>query len=280
MVLSLPVFIGFLVATLLFLRFHWWGFWIIFPWIGLAISCGLFLDSRRPKALPSQGRRISLLLILPVFLLFIPIANHENLQLEGIVLLLSIGYFSKGVVHYAVAKVFGPFFWGRGFCGWACWTGAVLEWLPIPAKRPIPPCLKNLRYGVLLLSLLLPLGLLFSLHYDVRQDYLHKSEMTWMFASNALYYLAAVPLAFHFQNRRAFCQILCPVALIMKIPARFNLRPVRPGTASCIRCGQCNQTCPMAVDVMSAIAQGQAVRDTECILCRDCARACPVQAIR
>lgn len=277
---GLPFFLGVLVAGGLFLKFRWWGFWVIFPWIGLAISWGLYVAAGLPRERRSLGRRRALLAVLPVFILFIPIANHENLQLEGIVLLLSIGYFSKGVIHYAVAKVVGPLFWGRGFCAWACWTAAVLEWLPVPANGRVPGRLKKLRYVVLAISLLVPAAVILWWNYDVRQEYLHHGELAWMLGSNALYYLAAVPLAFYFQDQRAFCKILCPVSLVMKVPARFNLRPVRAGQNSCIRCGQCSQHCPMEVDVMGAIAQGLPVRDTECILCRSCGQACPVEAIR
>jgi len=74
-------------------------------------------------------------MILPCLLLFIPIINNENFQLEGVVLIVMVGLFSKGFIHYAIAKIFGPLIWGRGFCGWACWTAAILDWLPIRNKK-------------------------------------------------------------------------------------------------------------------------------------------------
>jgi len=78
-------------------------------------------------------------MVLPALLLFVPVVSNENLQLEGIVLLILIGYFSKGIIHYEIAKVFGPLIWGRAFCGWACWTAAVLEWLPVEKAGKISP---------------------------------------------------------------------------------------------------------------------------------------------
>jgi polyferredoxin len=38
------------------------------------------------------------------------------------------------VIHYMIAKIFGPVLFGRLWCGWACWTVMVLDLLPF--KRP------------------------------------------------------------------------------------------------------------------------------------------------
>jgi ferredoxin-type protein NapH len=277
---AIPAFVGIAVALLLYATFHWWGFFVLFPWIGFSISIGILIDSRLPSKRKGLGRRIALLLTLPALLLFVPIANNENLQLEGIVLLLSIGFFGKGVVHYAVAKLFGPLIWGRGFCSWGCWTAAILEWLPVNPAGRVPGQLKRLRYLSLALSIGLPLLLIIGFGFDVRHQYLRKQEMLWMFAGNALYYLLAIPLAFWFKDQRAFCKILCPVSLVMKIPATFSRMRIRPTATACVQCGLCNKVCPMEVAVMAAIAAGNSVRDTECIYCGTCRNRCPVGAIR
>lgn len=277
---AIPALVGIGVGLLLYVLYHWWGFFIVFPGIGLAISIGILIDRRLPRSRKGLGRRTALLLILPILLLFVPIANRENLQLEGIVLLLSIGFFSKGVVHYAVAKVFGPLIWGRGFCSWGCWTAAILEWLPIKKAGRTPDHLRPLRYVALAVSIALPLALIFGLGFDVRHQYLRKQEMIWMFAGNIIYYLLAIPLAFRFQDRRAFCKILCPVALVMKIPTTFSRLRIHPTGYACTQCGVCNNVCPMEVAVMDVIAAGNAVRDTECIYCGTCRDRCPVEAIR
>jgi polyferredoxin len=276
----IPFIIGITIALTLYFTIKWWGFLVIFPWIGLSISLGNFINEQLPNNRKGLGRRISLVMILPALLLFVPIVNNENFQLEGVLLLVLIGYFSKGFIHYAVAKLFGPLIWGRGFCGWACWTAAVLEWLPVREKGQIPVGLKNMRYITLGISILLPLFLVFIVSYNVRTDYLSRWEMVWMFVGNGIYYLLAIPLAFIFKDRRAFCKIACPVGLIMKIPTRFSLIKTRPSGKRCLECGRCNQNCPMDVDVMSYIKQGRKVMDTECINCGECKNACPAGAIR
>ena len=91
----IPLLVGLSVALLLYCIFHWWGFWVLFPWIGAAMSFGVLLEQRFDRKRKGTGRRIALLLVMPALLLFVPIANNENLQLEGIVLLLSIGFFRQ-----------------------------------------------------------------------------------------------------------------------------------------------------------------------------------------
>ena len=133
----IPFAIGVLIGTILFRSVGWWGFLVLFPWIGASISIGISLRQTLPNSKKELGRRLSILLNLPALLLFVPFVNRENFQLEGVILIVLVGYFSKGFIHFAVAKLFGPLIWGRGFCGWACWTAAVLDWLPIKKKKMI-----------------------------------------------------------------------------------------------------------------------------------------------
>jgi polyferredoxin len=278
----LPTVIGITVGISLYASIGWWGFIILFPWIGIAISIGIHFQQTLERKKKIIGRKITILSILPALLLFVPLVNKENLQLEGVVLIVLVGYFSKGFIHYAVAKVFGPLIWGRGFCGWACWTAAILDWLPITKPKTITVSnkIKRLRYLTLSISLLGPIVAIFVFHYDVRISYVGKAELKWMITSNIIYYLLAIPLAFYFTDNRAFCKILCPVSLVMKIPAQFARNKKRPSENECIECGSCNNNCPMDVDVMSFISGQSSVTDTECISCGNCSLVCPVNAIK
>ncbi len=278
----IPALIGLTVGLSLYFSIGWWGFLVLFPWIGSAIALGIYLRMKsRKKKRKALGRRISILLILPALLIFVPFLNNENFQLEGVALIVLAGFYSKGFIHYCVAKLFGPLIWGRGFCGWACWTAAVLDWLPVKRKRgTIPGRLKSLRYAALAVSLALPLYLVLVVKYDVHADYIGKAELSWMMVSSGLYYLLAVPMAFWFRDRRAFCKVLCPVSLVMKVPARFARIRKRPTSERCIECGICTAACPMDVDVMSYVSKGEKVTDTECILCSTCSIYCPSGAVR
>jgi len=276
----LPFIVGIIVWLILEVTIGWWGFRVIFPWIGFSISIGNLLRRILKGKKRLLGRKIAILMILPCLLFFVPIINHENFQLGGVFLLILVGFFSKGVIHYAIAKIFGPLIWGRGFCGWACWTAAIFDWLPITGKRKeIPESTKNLRYISLVVSLTIPVYLIFALSYNVYSDYLNKMEMIWMFAGNALYYAIGIPLAFMYNDKRAFCKLVCPVALVMKPTSSVSLIKIKPKQNDCIECGACNKICPMDINVMSFIKEKEPIRHSECILCYDCRMVCPVNAI-
>lgn len=275
------------------LMFKWPGF-LFFAWIGACISIGMYAADRYNGRARQTGRRIAIILMAPVFLVFLGIMQRENLQLEETVFYLAYfitgGIFTRVLIHYAIAKVGGPLVFGRGFCGWACWTAALLEWLPIRENKPIPPQYQYIRYPVLIISLAVPF-IMIQAGYDYISQHVydppgqvisqHKyHQLLFFLFGNALYYAAALPVAFIFRKKRAFCKIACPVSLVMKIPARYSLIKKTPTGERCTECGACNRNCPMDVDVMGYIRNGRRVESTECILCNTCVHVCPADALR
>jgi len=289
--LVLPFLIGLSLSIVLGMT-AWKWFYLVFSSIGLFISLGNAIQSR--SRTPDLGRRVAILLIMPIFIIFFGCLQRENMQLEETVFygafFLAGGVFTRVLIHYSIAKVFGPLIWGRGFCGWACWTAAVLDWLPIKGNKPIPVRVTYIRWPVLAVSLLLPFFLIRS-GYNYMEGHIlgdagnlvqtHKwDQFLWFLVGNGLYYLTGVILAFAFRKRRAFCKVACPVSLVMKVPSRFALIHKRPSGEECSRCGKCNQECPMDVDVRGYIETGLKVLSTECILCNKCTQVCPTGAIR
>ncbi|MDR2965919.1 MAG: 4Fe-4S dicluster domain-containing protein [Treponema sp.] len=229
------------------------------------------------------------------FLVFLGILQRENMQIEETVFyfayFLSTGIFTRVLIHYAIAKVVGPLFYGRGFCGWGCYTAALLEWLPIKENKTIPKNLTYIRIPVLIISLLVPF-ILIKLGYDYYNRHIyspidgafietHKwDQFIWFLAGYISYYIIGIILAFAYKKKRAFCKIFCPVSLVMKLPSRFSLVKIKPSGNKCIKCGKCNEVCPMDVNVQKYIENGQKVLSTECIFCRNCIHKCPVKAIK
>ena len=289
----IPLFIGLLIGFSLYFSVGWWGFLIIFPWIGGWITIGSLIAIKRKGKAKDLGRRISILMISPVFLIFLGVMQRENLQIEETVfytlLFISSGIFTRVLIHYAIAKIIGPFIWGRGFCGWACWTAAILEWLPIKENDVIPVKYTRIRYVVFVVSIVVPI-LFVLLGYDWYSNHIYEDgkifqtgkpgALIWFLAGNGIYYLVAIGLAFKFKKKRAFCKIACPVSLVMKAQTSIALVKKRPNGNKCISCKACNVHCPMDVDVMSYISAGKKISSSECVLCGKCSHVCPQKAIR
>lgn len=272
--------------------FVWKVFYFIFTFIGASISFGIILEKR--LNVRDIGRRVTILILAPLFIVFFGVIQRENMQIEETVFygayFISTGIFTRVLIHYSIAKVFGPLIFGRGFCGWACWTAAVLEWLPIKENRKIPKKLTYFRVPVLIISLLIPF-LVISSGYDYINKHINEGaanglfqkgkfdQFLWFAAGNIIYYVVAVSAAFIFKKKRAFCKMLCPVSLVMKLPSKMAVTKKSPSGVNCIECGKCNKECPMDVDVMSYIRVGKKVGSTECIGCNICSKTCPVKAI-
>lgn len=121
-----------------------------FSYIGACLGLGtaLFTAGKR------YARHFVQLAVGSYMLLYLGVISRENMQIEGFWYYLFLGVFEAATIHYAVAKIFGPLLFGRGWCGYACWTAMVLDLLPY--KRPRSPRRKLgwIRYVCFALSLL------------------------------------------------------------------------------------------------------------------------------
>ena len=96
-----------------------------FSYIGISIFIGLLLFAKGNK----NARRVTHLLVGLHMLVYLGLICNENMQIEGFWYYLFTGVFETATIHYAIAKVFGPLIFGRGWCGYACWTAMLLDLL-------------------------------------------------------------------------------------------------------------------------------------------------------
>jgi ferredoxin-type protein NapH len=283
----LPLLIGSGIALIVYSAVGWWGFLFLGSWVGGWITVGVLLASSQKGLKRDLGRRIAILVIGLTLMIFLGVIEHENLQIEEnifyLAYFLSGGAFTRVLIHYSVAKVFGPLLFRRGFCGWACWTAGILDWLPMKSNDTIPKRWTYLRWPVLVASLLIPFVLLWT-GYDYMTLHIDKAygkwgQFRWFVISNALYFMGAIALAYLFHKKRAFCLVLCPVSLVMKLPSFIGRIRREPSGEKCTECGECNRVCLMDIDVMGYIVRGEKINSTECILCSRCKNVCPVNAI-
>jgi len=250
-----------------------------FGYIGTAVLLGGLVFELLPRARKHWGRKLLLLLVGVYMLGYLGLYQRENMQIEGFFFYLLGGLFAGSVIHYVAAKVVGPLLFNRGWCGWVCWTVMVTDFLPW--KKPkgwLPGPWKHLRYVHFASSLGLVLSLWFI--FDYRPDPHERSaELWWLIVGNALYFGLAIGLAALLRDNRAFCKYVCPIAVLMKVPARVALMRVEGKRELCNGCRACDRACPMNIRVFDYIDSGKRVLSSECTTCMSCIYACPREAL-
>lgn len=239
-----------------------------FSYIGTCLALGTFFYAQKVK----YARRLVQFAVGLYMLAYLGILCRENMQLEGFWYYLFLGVFEAAVIHYAAAKIFGPVLFGRGWCGYACWTAMVLDLLPYPAPQAPRKRLGFIRYPVFGASFLFVAAL-----FLLRVPNLERI-MFWSFlAGNLLYYGVGIALALALKDNRAFCKYVCPVTVFLKPASYFSLLRVKNDQSKCVHCGRCVRVCPMDVDMLSN--SRSRANGTECILCLKCVEECPRGAL-
>lgn len=240
-----------------------------FTYIGTALAIGLVLYEKKKK----YARNAVQLAVGLYMLVYLGIICRENMQIEGFWYYLFLGVFEAATIHYLVAKILGPLLFGRGWCGYACWTAMVLDLLPF--KTPAAPR-KHwgvIRYIVFAASLAF-VSLLFIFQVPYKE-----TMMWWSFIiGNVFYYAIGILMAFHCKDNRAFCKYICPITVFLKPMSRFSLFRIKLDETKCIACGKCEKVCPMNVEVPSNSRKKE--NATECILCMNCVENCPKNALK
>lgn len=239
-----------------------------FTYIGLCITIGLILTKRKNK----YSRNFVQLGVGLYMFLYLGIICRENMQIEGFWYYLFLGVFEATTIHYLIAKILGPLFFGRGWCGYACWTGAILDLLPY--KKPKNKRLKIgfIRYIMFIISLLFVASL-----FIFKVQNIEKIIFYAFIIGNIIYYLIGISLAILLKDNRAFCKYICPVTIFLKPASYFSYLRVKCDHTKCIKCGKCLNSCPMNVDMLDD--SRKRINGTECILCLNCIENCPKKAL-
>lgn len=239
-----------------------------FSYIGISIALGIFLFIKKYD----YARRVTQLLVGLYMLIYLGLICNENMQIEGFWYYLFTGVFEAATIHYAVAKIFGPIIFGRGWCGYACWTAMVLDFLPNKVPKEPRKNIGWIRYITFVISLIFVAALFLSKVGNIERI------MFWSFiVGNILYYAIGILLAYLFKDNRAFCKYICPVTVFLKPMSYFALLRIKCDESKCVSCGKCKQICPMNVDITDNSRKRK--NGTECILCFECKNNCPKNAL-
>lgn len=180
---------------------------------------------------------------------------------------------------------------GRAVCGFLCPMGFLQELvhkIPFPWKQKRIPGDRNLRkvkYGVLILMVLLPLavplvpffckylcpaGTLAGLSLAAVDPVIRPmlaGIFRWKLALLAGILLLCLILF------RPFCKYLCPLGAIYGFFNRISFYGLTKEESKCNHCGQCAKVCPMSVN------PAQTPDSPECIRCGTCTASCPQGAL-
>lgn len=257
-----------LVAVILYLTTKNLFYLLNFSYIGTCITVGSYLYMNNIK----YARNVVQFAVGLYMLIYLGIISNENMQIEGFWYYLFLGVFEAAVIHYLVAKIIGPIIFGRGWCGYACWTGMILDLLPYKVPKEKRKKLGFIRYITFLLSFVF-VTILFIFKFDNLSNI-----MFWAFIiGNVIYYILGISLAFIFKDNRAFCKYICPITIFLKPASYFALIRVKRDKDKCINCKKCIKSCPMNVDMLDNSRKRK--NATECILCNNCVRNCPKKAL-
>jgi len=240
-----------------------------FSYIGTSIAVGLILYIRKNK----YARNVVQFAVGLYMLIYLGFIQRENMQIEGFWYYLFLGVFESATIHYAVAKIFGCLIFGRGWCGYACWTAMILDLLPFKTPSGNQKNWKYIRYILFFSSLAFVITL-----FVFRIKNIEKIMWLSFITGNILYYITGIILAFICRDNRAFCKYICPVTVFLKPMSRYSAIHIKVDETKCIKCGRCQKVCPMNLNI--ADISNRRKNSSECILCMKCTEQCPVKALK
>ena len=77
---------------------------------------------------------------------------------------------------------------------------------------------------------------------------------------------------------RGYCYY-CPLGTVLSFLGKIAGQRIITNKSKCIQCGQCNQACPMSIDIKSKAKNGDAVINIRCVGCGHCVDVCPVKTL-
>lgn len=241
-----------------------------FAYIGVFLSVGIYLIATQNR----YGRNIVQLCVGLYMLVFLGLILQENMLLSGFFYYLFLGVFEAAVIHYLIAKIFGPLLFGRGWCGYACWIVMIFEFLPYKTPKTHTRIkhlglLRYILFGVIMIGVA-------SLFY-FKVPNLEYTMFLIFVIGNIIYYLVGILLAYILKDNHAFCKYVCPITTFLKPMSYFSLLRVHCNIDTCSECNKCREVCPMDVDMVDN--KRSRSNGTECILCLNCINNCPNKSL-
>ena len=193
-------------------------------------------------------------------------------------------------IIFSMFLIFGIFF-GRAFCGWSQPCGGMQEILFLARDKKIKNnfgnIIKYIIWGlwlILLASIIIISGGYKYINFFYMTEYGISISNIYAYV---IYYgviIIFLLLSLIF-GRRASCHYICWMSPFMVVGRNlsnlFNIPSLRLKATKekCISCMQCNEICPMSLDV-NKLANKKNMENSECILCGECVDICKQGVIK
>ncbi len=185
------------------------------------------------------------------------------------------------ILGVIVAILFGAI-----FCGYICPFGTFQEWIGKIGRKLFPKkynhfvpkkldhLLRYLRYGVLAMVLYNTAVTAKLVFQAVDPYYALFNFFTNEVAVTAYIALGVITVLSLFIER-PWCKYFCPYGALLGLFNLISIFKIRRNKNTCIGCKQCDNTCPMNIEVSNT----NTVKNHQCINCHQCTSemVCPVQ---
>jgi len=185
------------------------------------------------------------------------------------------------ILGVIVAILFGAI-----FCGYICPFGTFQEWIGKIGRKLFPKkynhfvpkkldhLLRYLRYGVLAMVLYNTAVTAKLVFQAVDPYYALFNFFTNEVAVTAYIALGVITVLSLFIER-PWCKYFCPYGALLGLFNLISIFKIRRNKNTCIGCKQCDNTCPMNIEVSNT----NTVKNHQCIICHQCTSemVCPVQ---
>jgi len=172
------------------------------------------------------------------------------------------------------------YFFGKVFCGWTCYLGAIQEFLHIGKFKILQSekaqkTMRIIRY-VVLAALLVQLTITQSIEWSKIGPF---KVIFNLFSPNITgYVLLVILLISSLFIHRPFCKMVCPAGLIFGLVTKIPGASVLGITQSCAGCKTCSTSCQ--INAITREGKTSKLDNQECIMCGECMSDCNIKSIR
>lgn len=171
------------------------------------------------------------------------------------------------------------YIFGKVFCGWVCYLGAIQEFLYIGKikvfqSEKAQKIMKIIRY-VAFVAILIQLTITHIILWNKVGPF--KVAINLYSPNITGYILLAIVLTSSLFIHRPFCKMICPVGLLHGFVSKLPGASVLGINNSCAGCKTCNTSCQ--INAITREGKISKLDNEECIRCGDCMDDCRIKSI-